>query len=104
MPNIAGMPSTAASVIPVPSSVGVTMRWIAAICGDSAICTMADTTSNVPSKPGPPASSASAQTAMNATEGPAMSAYPVPIRLDRLACRSVAIPDARRAANTAHVA
>ena len=103
MPKMMGMTVTAISMITVPATVGVRIRRSSESRSESANWNSAEIATSVASRPGPPATSAVTQTAMNAPEVPISSGYPAPMRPTRTACMTVVTPLTRSAANTAHV-
>ena len=97
----AGSTVSEISMITVPETVGVRIRWNSASRQDSTSGTRAVMTTSVASSAAPPSVTAVMLTEMKAAEAPISSTWPPPNRLRRNACRMVVRPDTATVANTA---
>ena len=98
----AGITVTGISMITVPETVGVRIRWKSARRTEIRKGTREEMMTSVASKAGPPAATALMQTAMKAPEAPMMSTWPEPIRPVRSDCSAVVRPQIATVPNTAH--
>ena len=98
----AGITVTGISMITVPETDGVRIRWNSDSLAERRIGTNDAIRTRIAISAGPPSETAATQTAMKAPEAPITSTWPEPIRPTRKACTIVVAPQIATVPNTAH--